>query len=411
MKHRNLIYFLILTCMTAAGLWLLPKLVRKATYTPADYPFVYYSSLLDRFGLIDYADKEMPLSDTDGNRYTQQQLDSLLPLFSYRQLASDGRLPDSVRGVAVNQQILRLNSLAFKYNPKSQASPGPGLYILLESMPKRVGLELPPDVFRLRDGIEFIDAATNRVDREKSERFRQAFDKAGFLFPAQWAVGNPTTRKAYDEGYFSLDAKGDLFHIKMVNGRPYVRDTRVGRDIDIASFSMYEVSNKRFYGFLFDRQGHIYIIESDEGGYKPVRLEMDPVDLANDQVTLMGNLLYWTVTVNTSSGRRYYALENATLQQVDTHFIGRTPGKWDAASRWLFPVYLTFEHGNSGYIFPCIHFTGFTGFGVNLLAAAAYLLLAGGCRRKKAALSLYVFLTGIAGLLATALLSAFKKNQ
>ena len=167
--------------------------------------------------------------------------------------------------------LLRAATVVFRYIPKERKTPDKGLYILFESMPKRVGLEMPDDVFRLKDGIEFIDVQTNTVNREKSDLFARALEKAGYTFPARWVVGNPNPRKPYDEGYFTLDSQGRLYHLKMVNNRPFVKDTRIDKDMDMAWFSMYEASNKRFYGFLFDRHGGLYILESREGQYVPVK--------------------------------------------------------------------------------------------------------------------------------------------
>lgn len=412
MKHKTPIYALILLCTTLAGLWALPALVRKATSAADDYPFVYYGSVSKAFGLIDYKNKEMPLADLAGKRYTAAQFDSLMPLLNFRQLMSDGRLPDSLDGQEITPPILRATSVVFRHSPKEVAAPDPGLYILFESMPKRVGLEIPPDVFRLRKNIEFIDAASNKVDREKSESFQKAFDKAGFVFPARWAVGNPNPRKPYDEGYFSLDAAGNLFHIKMVNGRPYVRDTRIGETTDIHAFSMYEAANKRFYGFLLDRAGGVSIVESDDaGGYRTLPLDMDPIDPRNDQLTVMGNLLYWTVTVTAPGGRRYYALETQTLRRVARHEIAREPDRWDKASRWLFPAHLTFEHENTAYVIPRFTFTAWGALAINALAALAVLLLARGCRPKKAAMAAWALLTGVAGLLALLILPGFRQKR
>lgn len=412
MKNKCLIYSLLLVCTTLGLLWTVPMLVRKATYTPDEYPFVYYSDMLKEFGLIDYKNKAMPMQDLSGNSYTAQQFDSLMPLLNYRQLMSDGRLPDSIGGYAVTPQLLRATSVVFRYTPKDASAPEKGLYILFESMPKRVGLEIPNDVFRLHRSIEFIDAASNAVDRPKSEQFQKAFDKAGFRFPAKWAVGNPNPRKPYDEGYFCLDAEGRLFHLKMVNGRPYLRDTQIGQTVDIRSFSMYEAADKRFYGFLFDRTGGVYIVESDsEGGYEPVKLDMDPIDPAQEQVMVMGNLLYWTVTVSAPEGRRYYALDNLTLKQVDNHTIDREPDGWSKTAEWLFPAYLTFEHEDTAYIVPRLTFTGFKALATNVLAAVVVLLLAAGGARRKGALAVYVLITGIAGLLAAAVLPGFRQKH
>lgn len=410
MKYKKLIYFFILVFTTTIGMWIIPSLVKKTTDKPDDYPFVYYSSILKELCFVDYKNKQEPLSDMSGNVYNSTEFDSLMPLLNYRQLMSDGRLPDSIEGREITPQILRVKSVVFKYSPRDVNTPNPGLYVLFESMPKRVGLEVPDDVMRLKESVEFIDAQTNMVNVAKSEMFQTALAKENFTFPAQWASGNPNPRKPYDEGYFSLDSKGQLFHIKMVNGRPFVKNTNVGADIDVASFSMLEVPDKRFYGFLFSRQGDVYIIEGDEGKYKPVKLDIPAIDLEQNDLMVMGNLLYWTVSVSSPSDRKYYALHTDDLKCITNYSINRTPNKWDKVSEWLFPAYLTFENRNSDYIKPNIHFTGFCAFAINALLALAFGLLVVNPGRKRIYGVLYILLTGIAGFVALLILPKFKNK-
>jgi hypothetical protein len=52
-----------------------------------------------------------------------------------------------------------------------------------------------------------FDAETNAVIEEKTIRFNEELIKKGFVFPAKGFWGNPSTRKAYEEGYFCLDSK------------------------------------------------------------------------------------------------------------------------------------------------------------------------------------------------------------
>lgn len=411
MKNKNIIYFLILVCVTFAALYVLAALVRKATFSPDRYDFVYYGSVLKKFGVMDYQNKEHPMTDVDGVVYTAAEFDSLMPLLNFRQLMSDGRLPDSLGGYELTPALVRTTQVVYRFSPKDILAPSRGLNVLLESMPKRGGLEIPNDVFRLKNGIEFIDATTNTVNRAKSDAFCRTMDKAGFQFPAQWAYGNPSVRKSYDEGYFSLDADGNLFHLKMVNGRAFVKNTRLGETIDILHFAVYEAANKRFYGFLFDRGGGVYIVESDEiGGYEAVRLEIGHINPLKDEIMVMGNLLYWTVSVTNGEGRRYYALDAQTLKCEDTYFIERTPNRWDKFSSWLFPAYLSFEHPDTAYIMPRITFTGWHALTANIVAALLVLLLARCCRRKKGLFTLYVLITGLAGLLAVAVLPGFRQK-
>lgn len=391
-------------------MWIIPSFVKKATYSPDNYPFVYYSSVLKELAIVDYKDKKMPLSDLRGNKYNTAQFDSLMPLLNFRQLMADGRLPDSIGGYEVTPPLLRSKMVVFRYNPIELQTPNVGLYILFESMPKRVGLEMPEDVFRMKNEIEFVDTETNSINQTKSDLFQQALDKAGFKFPSQWLIGNPNPRKPYDEGYFSLDAEGNLFHMKMVNGRPYVRNTQASENIDIAYFSILEVSDKRFYGFLFSKGGDIYILEGKDGKYEPLKLDIPPIDLKQDQVTIMGNLLYWTVSVATLQNKQYYGLETESLKQLANYSVDRTDNKWDKVSKWLFPYYLSFQDSNSDYVAPHFHYTGLYGFGVNIVLALIACVIFSKSRNKKIFNTLYILITGLAGLVAILLLPNFRKN-
>lgn len=410
MKHQKKIYYTILILTTLIGLWMIPSLVKKATYTPDSYPFVYYSDGLKELAIIDYKDKKTPLTDLKGNKYTTAQFDSLMPLLNYRQLMADGRLPDSIEDQAITPPLLRSKTVVFKYGPAEMQTPESGLYILFESMPKRVGLEMPEDVFRMKNKIEFIDVNTNTINEEKSNLFQQVLEKEGYNFPSKLVVGNPNPRKAYDEGHFCLDAKGNLFHMKMVNGRPFVRNTHVGDSLNIAYFSILEVSDKRFYGFLFSKQGNIYIVESAEGKYKPLKLDIPPINLNKDQISIMGNLLYWTVSVTTSAGRNYYGLKTETLEKIAEYSIDRKENKWDKVSAWLFPCYITLQQPDSDYIQPQVHFTGIWAIVINVLLAIIIIFVSSRTTKKKIFNSLYVLLTGIAGFIAILILPGLRKN-
>lgn len=407
MKYKNSIYLSIIILVTLMGMYGIPYLCKKATYSPDDYPFVYYSSILKELCYIDFQNKETPMRDSSGNTYTTAQFDSLMPLLNFRQLMVDGRLPDSISGHEITPQILMSKSVMFRHSPSKLQTPELGLYLMYESMPKRVGMEIPKDVFRLTDKIEFIDDETNSINEEKSRIFQQALEKVGFSFPAKWTSGNMNPRKRYDEGYFTLDNNKQLFHIKMVNDRPFVRNTHIGDSIDIEAFTMYEASDKRFYGFLFDKTGNVYIIEGDEGKYKTVKMDMPPIDMDNDEFMIMGNLLYWNVSVTTLHGKNTYALDVETLKCIEKVSIERTPSKWDKISEWLFPVYLTFEHNNTDYVYPRFTMTGYKAFIVNFVLALIVGLFLPNPNKKKLFGFVYILLTGVAGLIALLILPDF----
>ncbi|MDR1666393.1 MAG: DUF4857 domain-containing protein [Bacteroidales bacterium] len=399
MRHQKIIRLFIVFTATLVFAWAIPAVVKLGASSPQRYPFVYYSSVLEQFCF----NKDGVRSDASGRIYTEAQFDSVMPMLYYRQLSVNGKMPDSIRGQAITMPQIRTNTVSYRFTPKEISSPDMGLYIMYESMPKRVNLESPGDLFRLKDRIEFIDIATNTVNEEKSALFAGELAKRGFHYPAQWSQGILTTRKAYDEGYFTLDAAGELFHIKMVNGKPFVRNTHVAESIEVVHFAMTQASNKRFYGFLYDVAGKVYILEAP--GYRPIQLDIPPIDLHATEITILGNLFFWTVTLTDPDGRRYYALDNDSLKQADHTAIAATPTPWDKLSRWLFPAFLTFEHKNSGYISPSLHFTAWTALIVNLLAAVAFAVFARLASKKRRRTSVlrkaaYILITGIAGLAA-----------
>jgi hypothetical protein len=401
MKGKQIIYIILLLFVTAVGLWAIPELVKTATYSKNKTPFVYFSSIQKKFLFRETDKKEHTFYDDEGKVYTEQEYDTSLPLFNFRQLTVNGEMPDSIDGIAIDPRELRVKQVMFRYAPVNKNTPNPGLYILYESLPKKAKLESPGDLFRLKDKIEFIDAETNTVNQEKSDIFQKALLKAGYAFPAQWTSGDLNIRKPYDEGYFSLDANGQFYHIKMVNGRPFIRNTQLDSQIEPAFFSMEEPADKRFYGFLFDKKGKVYILEEDGGKYNPVELEIAPLNLDTDELMIMGNFLYWTVAVQNEAGKSFYALKSETLEQVRSTEITIPVNRWNIIAGKIFPYYLTFRHPNSDYIAPYFHFTAWSAYLVN---AVLVLLLFFFPKRKTIQKqifdSIFVLIFGIAGVIA-----------
>ncbi len=408
MMNKSIYRIIIILFVTLVTLWAVPAIVKKAASSPQKYPFTYYSSIIEQFCYREVDGKKAILRDALGKHYTEAEFDSILPMMYYRQLSTDGRMPDSIRGQEVTMPLIRQKSFTFRYNCNETSAPGIGLYVMYESLPKRLNLETPDDVFRMKEKIEFIDVATNKVNREKSDLFGKELEKKGYIFPAQWLQGILTIRKPYDEGYFTLDSDGQLFHLKMVNNRPFIRNTHVGDSMDVAYFSMLSVPDKRFYGFLFDKEGGMYILEAPT--YTLLKLDMPPIDIRNDEVIIMANMFFWTVNVVTPDGRYTYALHNDTLKRADEAFIAANTDHWDNISQWLFPAYITLKEYNTKYIAPHLHLATWHAFMLNALLALSFFFLA---RRKKEKVpgSIWILLTGIAGLVAVLIVPPWGNNQ
>ncbi len=124
----------------------------------------------------------------------------------------------------------------------------------------------------------------------------------------------------------------------------------------------------------------------------------------------MGNMFDWTVSVVTPLAKKNYALDSESLKRIAEHTIDRTSGKWDAVSKWAFPLYLTFEKSESSYIQPYFHYTGIYGFIVNIILALLIIIFVSGSPKRKIFNGIYILLTGIAGLIALLILPNSKNK-
>jgi len=407
MKYKN-IYFCILIFITSIVLsWAIPGLVKLGTSSAPRYPFVYYSSILQDFAIRKASGKTPEFLDASGNKYTREQYDSITPLFSYRQLMMVGNMPDSLMGVALEPRVLRQKSFTWRYNPKDIRTPELGLYSLFEAMSGRASLESPEDVFRMKEKIEFIRISNNRVNEEKSEIFMQAFHKAGFTFPAKEAWGNLTVKRPYDEGYFILDSRNQLFHLKMVNGRPYVKNTNIGQQTSIAYVNVVEVPDKSIYGFVVSEEGAIYTI-SAEGGYQLSRLDIPDIDIRKNSVVIMTNIFYWMASVTTPDNCTHYVLNAATLKTHDNPYtIEANRDTWDKIEKKIFPVYFSISDPFTQYEQPFIKFGSVISWVPGLLLLGFFWFFIGKKRPlpNRIFAGLCIILFGIPGFIASLLIN------
>ena len=414
MKKTKLTYGFMVVLATLLSMWVLPSLVKKMTDGARNYPLVYYSSILKELCIIDFVHEKETFSDIKGNKYPRSEYDSLMPMLNFRQLMMDGRLPDTLEGCPIEPKLLRMKQVVFRQYPSKVNAPQPTMGVLLEAMPKRLNIVLPGDYFRMDDKITFIDAETNQVDEAKSQRFTDALKRKGFAFPVKNYWGNPTTRKPYEEGYFCLDSNGELFHLKMVNGRPFVKNTGIGKQLKINWFSMMEVPDKRFYGFIFGEDGEVGIIQSiNEGaGYELVKMDIPPFDIHSDDLTIMGNLLYWTVRVTNQEGMNCYALHSDNLEAVSQFHMDPKTTLWDTISPWLFVTTLTPQTDTNAYVSLYFGAVSPKAFILNILLALVFFFI---CRsrltaRQRAIRSVYLLFTGVIGLLPVLFLPTYEKN-
>ena len=351
-KIANIIFFCILALLL---LWQLPWCYYFLTSKKADtVPFSLYSGQLGDFIQISSEDKVQVRRGFDGQEFTVEEADSLLPFMYMAQLVSKGRMPDTIQGVPVTPQLIKQHNINFTHRLYDTNRPQTRLWCLLESMPKRVDLELPDDAFRFTDdGIEFVEMNTNQVKAEKSQLFTDALQKKGFQFPALCVDGNATTRKEYDEGYLLIDQAHQLFHLKMTAGRPYVKaiqapasqahDLTTSQPFQAQYVFTTEFRDHSVRGFVTDQNHLLYVITPAYDVVpvgEPEQVEFDPTQ---NNIILMGNLLDWTIRISTPEAEQFYAvsaddyhlLRHRTVSNPDPYVFGLhfTEG----ADKWVYP--------------------------------------------------------------------------
>ena len=386
----NLKYIIILLGIILLT-WLLPALYELVFPRTDKTPFVVYSCLDSTFIKMEVRDKQVHYIDFRGREFTKSEADSLLPLFAFRQLVAEERLPDSLFGVALTPKLIQQNSFHFKTSPKQLNKPAVGLYTLLESASGRVDLVLPPDVFRLTDeGLEFVDCETNTVNRAKSLSFSRELTKHGFVFPVQLIWGNSSTRKSYDNGFLLTDSNDRLFQLKMVKGTPWVREIMTTNTCSWKQLFTLEPDNRALIGLAVSQDNRLFAVRSD-GHTAPIgessnlqsaygeadrstggRLEMSNVkseisnlnseisnllyDPSEMQITITGDLFHWTITLYTASDTRYYAVDARTFEPVACAII---PDPEQPLSqrleRYLLPLRLRFSSWRTQLLAPYLN--------------------------------------------------------
>ena len=347
------IQYLIIGLGIIVCVWLLPAIYRLVAPNTSRTPFVVYSCMDSSFIQFETINKQVQYTDFKGNTFTKHEADSLLPLFAFRQLVAEGRLPDSLFGVALTPKLIQQNTFHFKTSPKQLNKPAVGLYTLLESASGRVDLQLPPDVFRLTDkGIEFIDCETNTVNKAKSLSFSRELEKYGFVFPVQLIWGNGSTRKDYDNGFLLTDSQNRLFQLKMVKGTPWVRAIKTDGCTITGYKQLFtiEPANRQLVGLVVSDDNQLYAVRADG---TMTHISIDSYDPQTMQITIIGDMFHWTITEYTATDSRYYAVDARTFEQVARAIIpDPAPSIKERIMRYVLPVRLRFTSWDTQLIAP-----------------------------------------------------------
>lgn len=313
MKRFSTIFFYTMVALLL--LWQLPWCYNFFVTKPYKAPFTLYSGIIGDFVMVEHQEKGMVRKDRMGNRYTQAAFDSIMPTLYIKQLVADGRFPDSLYGVPVTPKELYQDNLTFRTSPSDISRPEIGLYPLLESQSGRVELEMPDDLFRFTsEGMEFVEIKQNKVIEEKSRRFTESLQAHGFRFPAQAVSGNPSVKKEYDEGYLVIDDAAQLFHLKMIQGEPYVHRVTLPDGLQPSYVYQTEFKNRKILGFVIGEDHQFYVLKM--AGYVLAKLPIRAYNPRTDYLIILGNRFDWTVRVVSDDQDEYYAVDGETFALI-----------------------------------------------------------------------------------------------
>lgn len=259
----KIVRFLLILITIFTLSFYLPSLYRRTVEKRPLKTMIYFSEVSHDFVIaresIDSTTREaaMLYYDTRGNLLTETEYMQLLPFNNRRKLKLMGLMPDSLDGVALTTDVLKNVKRSMLVADRSFSY---GLAPLFESAPERVGVSLPDDIFRIgKRGIEFIDCTTGEILPEKSARFAQAMQAAGFEAPARDIYGIPSVIKRWDSGYFITDRNGRLFHLMMVKGAPYCRHIKTG--FEIKNIKCH--TDEEIFCHIFDTDNRLYVLTTD----------------------------------------------------------------------------------------------------------------------------------------------------
>ena len=395
-------YILVFITILASAI-ALPKLYWLAFEKPIRAPFVMYSCV-DHDFMIQRSDKELMRMDNKGNQYTRDEFELKLPLFFVRQLLISGTMLDTINGIAMDVHDINKARSFFRFRSKSMIAPDPGLYPMFESESGRASLELPEDYFRINRRMEFINAKKNEVDEKKSRMFTAVLQKRGFDFPAKIIAGIPTTRKSCDEGYLVIDEKDQLFHIKMVEARPYVKKVDVPEDIKFKHIACVDFKNKKYYSYLFSTDNNIYILTQDE--YELIKFPVEGFNAEKEELRIYGNLFYYTII---SRGENYIKIvvldnEHNKIDEYNETWTKRSERNEGKVFSYIFPAQINMANKHSSFInFYFERTKGYNWLFLNVLLMIVHfgIIRKGGLKLWKNLLDFAVVaVTGIFGFLA-----------
>lgn len=412
MNNKIFIQVLVAAVIIFSASVYLPDIFWNTFKFKINRPRISYSPIINDILISDPLNDS--IKDRTGNVYSRDEYEAIMPQFSFAQLVFAGKMPDSINGVAVDVPLLRKNLFQSTFSPYNIDGFGMILYPLLESNPGRVNLEYPYEFFVIKKSMEIYESKDNKLNREMTDDFTAALNDNGFKFPARKLFGNPTTRKAFDEGYFIIDSDDQFFHVKRVKNKPYCKKIELPAGMKIVHFNIHEIPLREFYGFFVTETNELYLLTYGE--YKLIKLNIEDYNYKVSTLKISGDLFNRTVAVVNDNKYNVFVFDR-NYKLID-NYKGQVKSKEESVqgiiAAYLFPfsikllseksMFVNFYFGVSDYrflIFNILLFLGtmiFLGFKKLPLVKNLFPLV-------------IILLAGIYGLIAILIIRDFNQSN
>lgn len=361
----------------------LPSTYEKMFSKRGEFVRISYSPVKEDFVKIVYptgSNRSPKYSNIDSSEeYTREDYEVLLPFQFYSDLTRWGTFPKKFASFEKNSSIIR-SSQQFAFVRQNDVNKkSVGLYPLIESASKFSSLELPNELFRLNNGIEFINILKNEINQEKSDLFTEEFKKHNISFPIKNIYGNQTIRKPFDEGYFLVDNKDELFHFKMIEGKAYIKQIELN-GIKVKYMSLTENQRVEFYGLLLGENKKLYLLMYED--YEILALPIKEYDYRTSSFSLSTDPLYRHITIEQKNYKTEEQIIKTYITDLDYELIDENIYKtsfknnktYENIQNILFPFNISMTNSESHSYYPSINDISLLSYSLNIIFLILYFL-------------------------------------
>lgn len=353
---HNFFKYSILTFMVLVFSFFIPKGYDLIFTKNTGKTYLFYSPVLKKFIYREMTGEghKFITRDEDGKKLTRVEYESAIPFIYYKNMEIWGKLPINIDGEKYDKRFIKGNRQVFQIKASnfSDKHSRVQIYPLLESKPDRARLSFPENSFQFSNKeMVFINSDFNEKDIELTDLFTNALKENNFKFPAKNIFGKVSILKPFDEGYFVIDSKNELFHVKKVNGKPFIKNTKIEIDSGIKYIQMNENKKREFYGLLVTNSDDVYFISYDNyslikipsDGYRSdsmdIKILMNPVN--NTIIFSDDSYIYGIATdKNFKAFKKYKKLMFYGKEKLSDRFFS-----------FFFPFFLKDKANNSNYLF------------------------------------------------------------